>query len=41
VKTTLIGMLLSPFLLTAQQNGGAWTGLTGFLVGSLAIDPKT
>ncbi len=38
----LIGMLLSPFLLMAQQNGGAWTniGPSPAAVKAFAVDPR-
>ena len=42
MRITMIGMLLSPFLLMAQQNGGAWTniGLSPAAVETLAVDPR-
>jgi hypothetical protein len=42
VKPTAIFMLLSPFVLIAQQNGGAWTniGPSPAAVEAIAVDPK-
>ena len=42
MKTAIIGMLLSPFLLMAQQNGGAWTniGPRPAAVEAIAVDPQ-
>ena len=42
MKTTIIGMLLSPFLLMAQQNSGAWTniGPSPAAVQAIAVDPR-
>ena len=42
MKTTVICMLLSPFLLTAQQNNGAWTniGPGPAAVEAIAVDPQ-
>ena len=42
MKTTVIGMLLSPFLLMAQQNGTAWTniGPSPAAVSAIAVDPQ-
>src|SRR5262249_45693573 len=41
MKTIIMGMLLSPFLLMAQQNGGAWTniGPSPAAVKAIAVDP--
>jgi uncharacterized protein (TIGR03437 family) len=43
VKTTIIGVLLSPFLLIAQQSGGAWTniGPSPDFVEAIAVDPHS
>lgn len=42
MKTTVICMLLSPFLLTAQQNNGAWTniGPSPAAVEAILVDPQ-
>ena len=42
MKTTIIGMLLSPLLLMAQQNSGAWTniGPSPAAVQAIAVDPR-
>ena len=42
MKTTIIGMLLSPFVLFAQQDGAAWTniGPSPASVSALAVDPR-
>lgn len=39
MKTAIIGMLLSPFLLVAQQNSGAWTNIrpTPAAVAAIAV----
>src|SRR5438105_4459616 len=41
MKTTILGMLLSPVLLMAQQNGAAWTniGPSPAAVEAIAVDP--
>src|SRR5262249_53883146 len=41
MKTIIMGMLLSPFLLMAQQNAGAWTniGPRPAFVKAIAVDP--
>ncbi len=42
MKATIIGILLSPFLLMAQQNSGAWTniGPSPAAVSAIAVDPR-
>jgi hypothetical protein len=42
MKTTIIGMLLSPLLLIAQQSGGAWThiGPSPPAVDAFVVDPR-
>ncbi len=43
MKTTIIGMLLSPLLLMAQQNSGAWTQIGPSPAGVIApvvVDPR-
>lgn len=42
MKTTIIGILLSPFLLIAQQSGGAWTniGPSPAAVHAFAVDQQ-
>ena len=41
MKTTIIGLLLSPFLLMGQQNNGTWTniGPSPAAVSAIAVDP--
>src|SRR5215471_17000970 len=41
MKTIIMGMLLSPFLLMAQHNAGAWTniGPSPAAVKAIAVDP--
>ena len=41
MKTTILGMLLSPVLMLAQQNGEAWTniGPSPDFVEAIAVDP--
>ncbi len=40
MKTTIIGMLLSLFLLMALQNSGAWTNIGPAAVDAIAVDPR-
>jgi len=42
VKTTIIGLLLSPFLLMGQQNRSAWAniGPSPAAVQTIAVDPR-
>jgi photosystem II stability/assembly factor-like uncharacterized protein len=43
VKTTIIGILLSPFLLMAQQNAGAWTNIgprPAAITARVLVDPQ-
>ena len=42
MKTTIIGMLLSPFLLMGQQTNAAWTniGPSPAAVQAIAVDPR-
>ncbi|MCU1236453.1 MAG: hypothetical protein JWP63_4420, partial [Candidatus Solibacter sp.] len=42
MKTNIIGILLSPFLVMAQQNGGAWSniGPSPAAVQAIAVDPR-
>src|SRR5438067_3504390 len=42
MKTTILGLLISPFILIAQQNGSAWRniGPTPAAVEAIALDPR-
>ena len=43
MKTTIIGMLLSPFLLIGQQNSGAWTNIgpsPAAVIPPIVVDPR-